>query len=140
MLARRRNIAAPRQRYRNTSRLLGKRVDAPLPLNARDFERSDQGEGGRVMSQLGDFVFELQFTAFEFGELQFVNRGMDQGFVNLPVERFMALLESGQMIFDRHAELLVEVFAPSQSATGFRFREGLRKVVVQISYRRTEGF
>jgi len=70
-----------------------------------------QGGRRRGAAQFENLVLELKLSAFEFGQFQLVNGGMDEGFFNFLVESVVALLERGQMIFERHAELPVEVLA-----------------------------
>jgi hypothetical protein len=97
------------------------------------FRRLMQGRGGRNAAQFENLVLELKLSAFEFGQFQLINGGMDEGFFNFLVESVVALLERGQMIFEGHAELLLEVLARQECATAFWFREGLRDGMVQIS-------
>jgi hypothetical protein len=75
------------------------------------FRRLMQGRRGRDAAQFENLVLELKLSAFEFCQFQLVDGGMDEGFFNFLIERVVALLERGQMIFEGHAELLVEVLA-----------------------------
>ncbi len=57
-----------------------------------------------------DFVFELKFSPFEFGQFKLIDSRMDESFFYFLVESLVALLERGQMSFERHAELPVEAW------------------------------
>lgn len=67
-----------------------------------------QGGEGLVAAQLGDFILEQQLSALHFSEFQLVGGRTHQFLFDFLVERIVALLERGQMTYNRHAELLVQ--------------------------------
>jgi hypothetical protein len=65
----------------------------------------------RSAAQFENFVLELKLSPFELSQFQLVNCRIHEGFFNFIIQSLVALLKRGQMSFERHAELLVEVFA-----------------------------
>lgn len=55
--------------------------------------------GSAFALEFNDFVFELKFTAFEFGKLYFISPGARPFFGDIPVEGLVTAFEFGEMAF-----------------------------------------
>jgi 5-(carboxyamino)imidazole ribonucleotide mutase len=61
----------------------------------------------RVVPQLGDLILDQQFLALEFGDMQIVLGRMGHGVLDFLLERLAALLEFGEVAFDRSVAIIM---------------------------------
>ena len=57
------------------------------------------------MCEPRDFVLEMEFSPFQFGELQIIGAKVGKGIFDFPLERPVLLFEIGQTSLNRHGGL-----------------------------------
>jgi hypothetical protein len=61
----------------------------------------------RVLPEPGDLVFDVQFFAFQFGNVEVVDRGVGECFCDFLFKRLVSFLKFRKMRFNRHVACLL---------------------------------